>query len=218
MNRMNILFHIFNKIPSEGIIHFFGPPGGGINTLLLQMTAFYAETNRVVYLDNERLFSAKRLNQVSSNPNVLKNVVIFPCSSTTEQLELIDDIEVLGFAETPKLQIIVSDIFRYRHYTEEGLQDLSILTHTLALLEDLSKKIQKPIIISNQVRGKGQRPYLESVIRRYARYHIHLDLTQLIFIDTGLCFDLQKTEKGFKILNSIHANSDNKLKKPYIRG
>ncbi|MFX0091585.1 MAG: hypothetical protein ACFFBD_07455 [Candidatus Hodarchaeota archaeon] len=113
MNHMDILFHIFNKIPSEGIIHFFSPPGGGINTLLLQITALFAKTNRVVYIDNERLFNAKRLNQINSDPKILKNIVVFPCSSTEEQLEIVDDIEVLGFAESPNLQIIVSDIFRH---------------------------------------------------------------------------------------------------------
>lgn len=203
MDRRNILFHIFNKIPSQGIIHFFGPPGGGINTLMLQIIVYSAENNRVIYIDNERLFSAKRLKQIARDPQILEKVVIFPCSSTSEQLEIVDDIEVLGFTEKPNIQIIISDIFRYRHYTEEGLQDLEILTHTLARLRELSKKIKKPVIISNQVRGSGQRPYLERVIRKYAQYHIHLDLTQLIFVDSGLYFDLQKTERGFKILNSI---------------
>ncbi len=143
MDRRNILFHIFNKIPSQGIIHFFGPPGGGINTLMLQIIVYSAENNRVIYIDNERLFSAKRLKQIARDPQILEKVVIFPCSSTSEQLEIVDDIEVLGFTEKPNIQIIISDIFRYRHYTEEGLQDLEILTHTLARLRELSKKNKK---------------------------------------------------------------------------
>lgn len=132
----------------------FGPAGSGkTNLALISVINTIKEGKKVVFIDSEGGFSVARLKQlVSDIDTVLKNVIFFKPTSFNEQNKAFEKLKKII---NDKIGLIVVDSIAYLYRAEISGNDVGevnrALGRALADLNSISRKMQIPVLITNQV-------------------------------------------------------------------
>ncbi|MFX1511720.1 MAG: AAA family ATPase [Promethearchaeota archaeon] len=174
----NILSRIFPNL-SHGLVQVFGSAGSGKTSFLLSLAKEAAiQGSRVIFFDCPNKVSSTKFGEVLITKQHLEKVTVFCPKDLKDLIYTLDDLDV--FLVPSASLILIDDPFSlyYPKVQEKGFgfkvsKDLSQI---FALACQLSKNVERPIFIANQVRGRkeGKVPYLTQVTKRYIDYDLHL--------------------------------------------
>ncbi len=167
----------------------YGEPETGKSTLAMQCAANCAlQGSKILYVDCDNTFSAKRLSQICGNrfDFVAERIVLVKPKDFREQTALIDQIQDY----TVNVGLIVIDTFTslYSAKAAESSKAFSVnreLNRQLALLAQTVKTKKIPLVLTGQVRSiiseenAGVRPVATRVLKFWAENIIALKPTEL---------------------------------------
>ena len=133
----------------SGIVLIYGAAGTG-KTTLAKICAIeqLKQDKKVVFIDTENGFNVERFNQLSKNPRLLENILLFKINGFKDQQEKIKNLEKIK----DKISLVIIDTIG--SYYRRMLKDHAELANTMLrsqsrILKNLSKEI--PVLILNQV-------------------------------------------------------------------
>lgn len=157
---------LFGGYETDIITTIYGPGGSGKTNLCLLVAVSQAKKgNKVIYMDTEGGFSVDRVNQlVEKNPEVLEktlsNILILKPTSFEEQEESFE--QLLKHVKKGDISLIVIDSIAMLYRLElgdaiksEDLAEIQTVNRKLAnqlrILNEISRKQNLPVIVTNQV-------------------------------------------------------------------
>jgi DNA repair protein RadB len=138
-------------LPSKLITQFYGPAGSGKSNLALQAGINAVKMGRkVLFIDPEGSFSTKRIEQMHPGKDLLKSIVLREPASMHEQAEAIESAWAIK-----ELGLVVVDSMVYHYRLELDHDEPYKANHELgmqmAMLLDIARKKNIPVLITNQV-------------------------------------------------------------------
>ncbi len=156
---------LFGGYETDIITTIYGPGGSGKTNLCILVAVSQAKKgNKVIYVDTEGGFSVARVEQILGKPeeveNVLKNIFLLKPTNFKEQEEAFG--QLLKHVKKEDISLIVVDSIAMLYRLELGdaiksKEDEKIrqvnrnLAGQLRQLNEISRKQQIPMIITNQV-------------------------------------------------------------------
>ncbi len=137
------------------ITTLFGPASSGKSNIALMASICAAEQGKkVLFIDTEGGFSAERVKQLSKNyETLLKNIVIANPTTFTEQKSYFKGMMDAVTKEKAGLIVVDSIVMLYR--LQKAEEDISTtnqeLASQLAILSEVARKKQIPVLVTNQV-------------------------------------------------------------------
>ncbi len=175
-------------ITTQTITLIYGEPETGKSTLAMQFAANCAtQKNKVLYVDCDNTFSAKRLAQIAGDrfDEVAERIMLVKPKDFREQTALIDCIE--DYAVNVGLIVIDTFTSLYSAKAAESPKAFSAnreLNRQLAILAQTVKTKKIPLIITSQVRSvisdqtSSVRPVATRVLKFWADNIIFLKPTE----------------------------------------
>ncbi len=174
----NLLSRFFPDL-SHALVQVFGAPGSGKTSLLLSLAREVAiQGTHIYFLDCPGKISFTRLTDILNTNKNLEKVTIFRPNDLKDLTYTIDDLDI--FSLPPDSQILIDDPFSlYQPKSQKkqfGFKISKDLSRIFALISRIGKSLNRPIFVTNQVRGKEDEkiPYLARVTKRYVDYDVHL--------------------------------------------
>lgn len=142
----------------------FGPAGSGKTTLcLMALLSVLRQKKKVIFMDTEGGFSLARLSQLAGTEELkplLDAIILLKPTNYTEQKAIYEKLKLMANA---KVGIIVVDTATtlYRIAAAEGdeRQEANrILGQQMAILGELARKLDIPVIVTNQVYADFSNP------------------------------------------------------------
>ena len=170
------------------ITTIFGPAGSGKTNLSLLCAIKIAKNKKVIYIDTEGGFSIERLKQLTNEyEKVLNNMLIFKPTTFEEQETALRKIRSMI---NSKIGLIVVDTISMLYRLELGTTDEvfetnRILGRQLAMLSEISRKKNIPVLLTNQVYADFQE-----------KDKIHMVGGDLLKYGSKCLIELQKTPEG----------------------
>jgi DNA repair protein RadB len=133
----------------------FGPASSGKSNISMLAAINAAEQGKkVLFIDTEGGFSAERVKQLNKNyETLLKNIVIANPTNFTEQKNYFKKLMDAANHEKAGLIIVDSIVMLYR--LQKAEEDISTtnqeLASQLAILSEVARKKQIPVLVTNQV-------------------------------------------------------------------
>ena len=170
-------------IVPQGITHISGPPNSGKTTILYQICKGIKNDEKVLILDCEVNFSAKRLQEILLDSEAkLENITIISLLNKKQQLKTV--MKVQNFLGDNQYKFIaingITDHFRFGKTEREERELPKALNLQLAFLRMVSDEYNLPIIFTNQVtpfkegQGDALRPIAGSSIKNYVDNEVGL--------------------------------------------
>lgn len=142
----------------RGIITtLFGPAGSGkSNIAMLSAVSVADKGKKVIFIDTENSLSAERIKQLrpQSYTTIMKNLIVLEPTNFEEQKKFFSKLRELAGAEKPDMIVVDSIAMLYRlqlgseaeiHVTNRDM------AHQLAILSEIARKRNIPILVTNQV-------------------------------------------------------------------
>ncbi len=156
------------------ITTLFGPASSGKSNIAMLAAINAAEQGKkVLFIDTEGGFSAERVKQLNKNyENLLKNIVIANPTNFTEQKNYFK--KLMDAANHEKAGLIVVDSIVMLYRLQKAEEDISTtnqeLASQLAILSEVARKKQIPVLVTNQVysdfrKTEDRRPKTENSFR-----------------------------------------------------
>ncbi len=175
-------------IKSETIMLIYGEPETGKSTLALQCAVNCAlQKGKVLYVDCDNTFSAKRLSQIAGDrfDDVADRIVLVKPRDFREQTAVIDRIEDY----TVNVGLIVVDTFTSLYSAKaaespRAFRDNRELNRQLAILAQTVKTKKIPLVLTSQVRSvfneqsESVRPVATRVLKFWADTILFLKPTE----------------------------------------
>ena len=134
----------------------YGPAGAGKSNISLLATFKVASSGKkVVFVDTEGSFSLERFAQLDeiNSASYLKNILILNPSTFDEQKKVFSKLRDTINAEKVGLVIVDSIAMLYR--LQKGSEEIQItnkeMANQLALLSEIARKKNIPVLVTNQV-------------------------------------------------------------------
>lgn len=148
----------------KNVILVYGPSASGKTTLAIQAAIKQAKKGKkVLYMDTEGGFNAERVNQISKDPRVLDNILLLRIKEFMEQR--INFRRLKEIVKKGKISLVIIDTIgmHYRLYLQKNSYGANLcLKKQLGILNEISKELEVPVIVANQVynniNGLGVRP------------------------------------------------------------
>jgi len=137
------------------ITTLFGPASSGKSNISMLAAINAAEQGKkVLFIDTEGSFSAERIKQLNKNyETLLKNIVIASPTNFTEQKNYFK--KLMDAANHEKAGLIVVDSIVMLYRLQKAEEDISTtnqeLASQLAILSEVARKKQIPVLVTNQV-------------------------------------------------------------------
>lgn len=178
--------HLGGGIPPQTITLIYGEPETGKTTLTMQCAVSCASQNlKVLFVDCDNTFSAKRLSQVAGDrfDEVAERIILVKPKDFKEQTALIDNIQSYT---NQNFGLIIIDTFTSLYsarVAETSSKAFSVnreLNRQLAILAQATKIRKIPVIITSQVRSvfdeksSSVRPVATRVLKFWADIIINL--------------------------------------------
>lgn len=149
---------------SKELTLIYGPSASGKTTLALQAAINYAsQGKKVLYIDTEGGFNTERLKQINPDPELLDNILLLRIKEFMEQRVNFRKLKEL--VEKGKINLVIVDTIgmHYRLYLQKNSYGANLcLKKQLRILNEITKDLNVPVIITNQVydnvTGLGVRP------------------------------------------------------------
>ncbi|MFX0184861.1 MAG: hypothetical protein ACFE95_17405, partial [Candidatus Hodarchaeota archaeon] len=159
---------------------FYGLPGTYKTTFLLQiiLIKLREKSNKKIYLiDASGDFPVVRLKSIKDQ---LRNLVIFHPKTLKESALLLDDLTIKLL--TSDSILLIDDVFRHTNLRKKEFIHLN--SYILALLKNISKEINFPIIFTNQARSYDNdiRPFLQNLTLQYLDWHFLFEKIQKSYV------------------------------------
>jgi len=142
----------------RGIITtLFGPAGSGKSNISMITAVSMAEMGKkVVFIDTEHSLSAERIKQLKPQDykQILKNMIILEPTNFEEQKKFFSDLREIMALEKPELIVVDSIVMLYRLQlgSEAEIHTTNMeMAHQLAILSELARKKNIPVLVTNQV-------------------------------------------------------------------
>ena len=142
----------------------YGPAGTGKTTIcLMALLAAIRGGKKVVFLDSEGGFSVSRLSQLAGTADlktILDKVLLLKPTNFTEQKAIYEKLKIL-VNKTISLLIVDTATTLYRIAASEGdeRQEVNrVLGQQIALLAELARKFDIPVLVTNQVYADFDNP------------------------------------------------------------
>ncbi|MHA1167920.1 MAG: AAA family ATPase [Candidatus Hodarchaeales archaeon] len=155
----------------KGFFQFFGKPGHGKTTVLIELASQAVMLGKkVLFIDCSSQLSIKRF-KIYLSPSSLKSVVFFQPKTLNQLLLTVDNIELLGIYKDSCL--CIDDMFTFfsssdkKKKTEESLKKHAYI---ISLLANLSDRI--PILITNnsiKKSGSQYKPFNEYLLSKWVQ-------------------------------------------------
>ncbi len=142
----------------RGIITtLFGPAGSGKSNIAMLAALSVADRGKkVVFIDTENSLSAERIKQLRPQgyKSIIKDMIVLEPTNFEEQKEFFGQLRQIMAVEKPEMIIVDSIAMLYRlqlgseaeiHTTNQEM------AHQLAILSELARKRNIPILVTNQV-------------------------------------------------------------------
>jgi DNA repair protein RadB len=142
----------------RGIITtLFGPAGSGKSNIAMLAALSVADRGKkVVFVDTENSLSAERIKQLRPQgyKSIIKNMIVLEPTNFEEQKEFFGQLRQIMAVEKPEIIIVDSIAMLYRlqlgseaeiHTTNQEM------AHQLAILSELARKRNIPVLVTNQV-------------------------------------------------------------------
>ncbi|NHJ02161.1 MAG: hypothetical protein EAX86_08475 [Candidatus Heimdallarchaeota archaeon] len=154
------------------VIQFFGLPGTYKTTLMVQIIkdVLLKNTKQIYLIDTSGNFPIIRLKSLK---DLLRNLIVFHPRSLEEEVLLLDDISFQ--LSKPEIVLLVDDVFF--HTISQNRENDHLNSYILAQLQNISKTLDFPIILTNQARmfEDGIHPYLQRLTLQYLNWHLHFE-------------------------------------------
>jgi DNA repair protein RadB len=142
----------------RGIITtLFGPAGSGkSNVAMLSALSVADRGKKVVFIDTENSLSAERIKQLQPQgyKQITKNMIILEPTTFEEQKKFFSDLREIMALEKPDLIVVdsIAKLYRLQLGSEAEIHTTNIeMAHQLALLSELARKRNIPVLVTNQV-------------------------------------------------------------------
>jgi len=157
---------LFGGYETDIITTIYGPGGSGKTNICLLVAVSQAKKgNKVIYVDTEGGFSSDRVNQLLGEEKnrmdeVLQNIFILKPTSFDEQEESFE--QLLKFVKKGDISLIIIDSIAMLYRIElgdaikseetENIREVNRkLANQLRILNEISRKQNIPVIVTNQV-------------------------------------------------------------------
>lgn len=141
----------------------YGPAGSGKSNISMLATLKVARTGKkVVFVDTEGSFSLERFAQLDeiNSASYLKNILILNPSTFEEQKKVFSKLRDTINSEKVGLVIVDSIAMLYR--LQKGSEEIQItnkeMANQLALLSEIARKKNIPVLVTNQVYADFEKP------------------------------------------------------------
>jgi DNA repair protein RadB len=142
----------------RGIITtLFGPAGSGKSNIAMLAAITVAEQGKkVVFIDTENSLSIERIKQLRPQgyKQISKNLIILEPTNFEEQKKFFSDLYEIMALEKPDLIVVdsIAMLYRLELGSEEDIQITNKeMAHQLAILSEIARKKNIPVLITNQV-------------------------------------------------------------------
>ncbi|MEM4336409.1 MAG: DNA repair and recombination protein RadB [Candidatus Woesearchaeota archaeon] len=136
------------------ITTIYGPAGSGKTLLCLLVAISVAKTKRVIYFDTEGGFSVLRMSQLFKDyKKIIGNILFLKPTNFEEQKKSFEKLKNIINSDVGLIIIdSISMLYRLELKQEENIHDINReLAQQVALLTEIARKKQIPVIITNQV-------------------------------------------------------------------
>lgn len=137
----------------EELTLIYGPSASGKTTLAIQAAIKQAEEGKkVLYIDTEGGFSTERIKQINPDPKILDNILLLRVNDFMQQR--VNFRKLKEITEKGKISLIVIDTIgmHYRLYLQKNSYGANLcLKKQLRILNEITKELHVPVIITNQV-------------------------------------------------------------------
>jgi len=173
---------LFGGYEKDIITTLYGPGGSGKTNLCILVAVSQAKKgNKVVYIDTEGGFSIERVRQILGDKEpleeVLKNIMILKPTSFKEQEESFE--QLLKFVNKEGVSLIIIDSIAMLYRLELGdaiktdeIEEIREVNRNLAnqlrVLNEISRKQNIPVIITNQVYSQFVRDGNQNMEKQYS--------------------------------------------------
>ena len=153
-----IIDNLLNGGFEKGIIStLFGPAGSGkSNICMLATISITSQGKKIVFVDTEGSFSAERIQQLSGKnfKQIMKNVLLLNPTTFEEQKKVFQKLNDNVNSEKVGLVIVdsVAMLYRLQKGSEEEIKTTNKeMANQLAILSEIARKKQIPVLVTNQV-------------------------------------------------------------------
>ncbi len=149
----------------KGIIStLYGPAGSGkSNIAMLSCVNVAKQGRKVAFIDTESSFSAERIQQISNNDYklLMKNIILLSPASFEEQKKIFKQLNDL--VNTEKISLVVIDsvimLYRLKKGSDEEIKKTNKeFANQLAILSQIARKRNIPVLVTNQVYADFDKP------------------------------------------------------------
>ena len=142
------------SLTRTGLFQLAGKPTTNYN-LLLYGKALLArrDGHTVFFIDNLSIIDRERLqHDLENSTELLNEFYVFTPKNLQEYYTIIDDLDLLYFQSAKKPIVFISGIFNFLLNKTTKTKSLSLMTHILGLLLDLTI----PVFVTNEMRAVGE--------------------------------------------------------------
>ena len=134
-----------------GLYQLVGTPTTNYNLLLYGKSLLARrEGNTVFFIDNHNIIDLNKLKcDLENNEELLNGYYVFTPKNLVEFITLIDDLDILYFHTAQKPVVFISGVFEFLIKHPTNSKDLSLMAHTLGLLNEF----QVPVFTTNEIRA-----------------------------------------------------------------
>ena len=158
---------LFQK--KNSVIHIFGTPGTYKTTFLVQLiyNKLKQGVEQIYLIDVSGNFPFVKLETIK---DLLSRLIVFQPRSLKEEVGILDDLDIKGLNR--RTILLIHDIFH--RVNPEEKKDSHLSSYLIALVHSLSKKIDYPIVLTNEGRvfAKSIQPFQETIMFRYLDEHL----------------------------------------------
>lgn len=152
----------------------YGLPGTYKTTFLLQIIhkRLKEGCTSIYLIDTSNNFPIIRLKPIK---HLLQNLIVFRPKTVEEEALLLDDLSIQLISQDSIL--LIDDVFRHTNF--ENKVNLHLNSYILAQIKAISKKVNFPVILTNQARSfdNNIHPFLQSLTLHYLDWHFLFEKT-----------------------------------------